>query len=98
MTDGPHIYISIYLYVYIPTITFVHLCKIFCDPQMNAGVLRGKYCCFIVAGKQLSILRALLANVQQKSFNCLLEMRKLITFNFIRFLGKKNLGILTGFK
>lgn len=93
-----YLYIYIYLYVYIPTLTFIHLCKIFCDPQMNAGVLRAKYYCFIVAGKQLSILRALLANVQQKSFNCLLEMRKLITFNFIGFLGKKYLGILTAFK
>lgn len=71
----------------------------FCDPQMNARVLRAKYYyCFTVAGKHLSTLRALLANVEQKSFNCLLEMRKLITFNFIEFLGKKYLDILTAFK
>lgn len=39
----------------------------FGDPQMNADVLRAKYYySFIVAGKQLAILSALLANVEQK--------------------------------
>lgn len=84
--------------VYIPTLTFVQLCKRFCDPQMNADVLRAKYysgC--LVAAKQLSIPSALLANVEQKCFNCLLEMQKLITFYFIEFLGKKISGYFNSF-
>lgn len=53
--------------VYIPTHTVIHLCKMFCDPHKNTDFLRAKYeYCFIVAGKQLSISRALLANGEQK--------------------------------
>lgn len=93
-----YIYIYAHMYVYVPALTFVQLCKRFCDSQMNADVLRAKYyygC--LVAAKQLSILSALLASVERKWFKCLLEMQKLITFYFIEFLGKKISGYFNSF-